>query len=220
MKKLIIFDLDGTLLDSITDLANSCNYILEEYGFPTHTIQQYKRYVGNGVGKLVERALPEDKRSSEFVEEVRAKFVTFYSEHSTDTTSAYPNIKELLNTLQNEKYLLAVASNKFDSGTKSLVQQYFGDIRWAAVLGQRDGIKTKPDPQIIYDILQQVNMTDKSQILYLGDSDADMKTCVNADIDGVGVTWGFRTEEELLENGAKYIIHDPLDLLNIIQNLK
>ena len=220
MKKLIIFDLDGTLLDSISDLANSCNHILDKYGFPSHPIPAYKYFVGNGVGKLVERALPEQHRNADFVEKIRLEFVDYYSKHASDTTSAYTNISKLLSMLEKKNLLLAVASNKFDAGTKSLVQQYFGDINWASILGQRDGVKTKPDPQIIYDTMELLNIDDKSQILYLGDSDADMQTCVNAGIDGVGVTWGFRSEQELIDNGAKYIIHDPLELLNIIELLK
>lgn len=220
MKKLIIFDLDGTLLNSIQDLANSCNDILIRYDFPIHTIDEYKYFVGNGVGKLVERALPIDRREPEFVEKIRIEFVDHYSKHASDTTAPYSDIEDLLLQLSKKGLLLAVASNKFDAGTKSLVKDYFGDIQWSIVLGQREGVKTKPDPQIVFDIIKQLGSVDKSEILYLGDSDADMQTCVNADIDGVGVTWGFRTEQELINNGAKYIINHPLELLNLLETIK
>lgn len=220
MIKLIIFDLDGTLLNTLDDLGNSCNHILKKHNFPTHPLDAYRLFVGNGVGKLVERALPEDHRSSEFVEKIRLEFVEYYSLHAEDDTAPYPGIEELLKELQNRGIKLAVASNKFIAGTQSLVKKYFGQFEFASVLGQREGVPVKPDPQIVYDVMSESAIKNKSEILYIGDSGADMKTSVNSGIDGVGVLWGFRSKEELESNGAKYIISKPKELLDIIDSKK
>lgn len=218
MIKLVIFDLDGTLLNSVEDLGNSCNYILEKHNFPIHPMDKYNYFVGNGVAKLVERALPEEHRSPKFVEQIRKEFIAYYSLHAQDKTSPYPGIIELLNGLQKRNIKLAVASNKFDTGTKSLVAQYFGDMEFAAVYGQREGISPKPDPSIIYDILKDVHISDKSEVLYLGDTGTDMQTCNNSGLTSVGVLWGFRPKEELELHGAKYLISHPMELLEIIDN--
>lgn len=219
MIKLVIFDLDGTLLNSVTDLGNSCNYILKKYGYPVHPLESYKYFVGNGVGKLVERALPEDKRDPEYVEKIRIEFVEYYSKHASEATAPYYHITDLLASLEKANILIAVASNKFESGTKSLVAQYFSDFKWAAIYGQREGIPPKPDPRIIEDILDDLQITDKTEVLYLGDTATDMQTCKNAGITSIGVSWGFRTIKELQDNEAEYIINDPLELLDIIENI-
>lgn len=215
MIKLIIFDLDGTLLNTINDLGKSCNYILEQHGFPTHPLQAYRFFVGNGVSKLIERALPETQRSPEFVEKLRKQFVEYYSKHSEDETAPYPGIMKMLKELESKQIKLAVASNKFIEGTQSLVQKFFPDIQFASVLGQREGIPVKPDPQIVYDVMREAGITNKNEILYAGDSGADMQTCVNSGIKGIGVLWGFRSKEELLENGAEYIVEDPSEIVQL-----
>lgn len=219
MIRLVIFDLDGTLLNSIEDLGNSCNYILAKHDFPTHAMEKYNYFVGNGVSKLIERALPETHRSPEFVEQMRKEFISYYSLHAHDKTVPYAGIMELLNKLHARNIKLAVASNKFDAGTKALVAQYFGSFEFVAVYGQREGIVPKPDPTIVYDILTDVAITDKSEVLYLGDTSTDMQTCNNAGITSVGVLWGFRSAEELKESGAKYLIASPLELLPIIDKV-
>lgn len=215
MIKLIIFDLDGTLLNTINDLGNSCNYIIKKYGFPTHPLQAYRFFVGNGVGKLIERALPESQRSPEFVEKLRKEFIEYYSKHSEDETVPYPGIIEMLKELEAKKIKLAVASNKFIAGTQSLVQKYFGNIDFVSVLGQREGISVKPDPQIVYDVMKEAGVDNKQEILYVGDSGADMQTSVNSGIEGIGVLWGFRSKEELVENGAVHIVDNPAEIVRL-----
>lgn len=155
MKKLVIFDLDGTLLNTVTDLAYSTNYALEQVGFPVHPVNKYNTFVGNGINKLFERALPENARTEENIQKIRSYFVPYYNEHNMDATAPYPGITELLNTLQEKGLLLAVASNKYQAATETLVHHYFAGISFAAVLGQREGISVKPDPSIVYDILKK-----------------------------------------------------------------
>lgn len=216
MIKLVIFDLDGTLLNSIDDLGDSCNYILEQHGFPTHPLDAYRYFVGNGVGKLVERALPEKARNTDFIEEIRREFVAHYSLNAENKTAPYSGILDLLTALRNEGVMLAVASNKFISGTTALVSKYFGDYEFIAVLGQREGIPVKPDPRIVYDIIE-ISGIDKKDILYVGDTSVDMQTATNAGVKSIGVEWGFRPKSELIESGATYIIDNPLQIMDIVR---
>lgn len=218
MIKLVIFDLDGTLLNTLDDLADSCNYILEKHGFPVHPSDSYRYFVGNGISKLIERAIPEDSRQPEFIEQLRGEFVAYYSLHAEEKTTPYEGIVPLLQKLQSQGIMLAVASNKFMTGTQSLVNEYFEDINFVSVFGQREGVPVKPDPRIIFDIMNESGITDKKEILYVGDTATDMKTCTNAGIRGIGVLWGFRTEEELRENGATYCVNQPSEIIDIIMN--
>jgi len=216
MIKLIIFDLDGTLLNTLDDLADSCNYILKKHGFRTHSLDAYRFFVGNGISKLIERAIPEEERNDDFIEKLRKEFICYYSAHAEDKTAPYTGIMDLLHALQDKGIKLAVASNKFIEGTQSLVKKYFGDIQFISVFGQREGIPVKPDPQIVFDIMKDSGIMNKEEILYAGDTGTDMKTCKNAGIKGIGVLWGFRTKEELKENGAKYIVNNPSEIMDII----
>jgi phosphoglycolate phosphatase len=218
MLKLVIFDLDGTLLNTVEDLGDSCNYILGKYNFPVYPLDSYKYFVGNGVAKLIERALPEAERSPEFIEKLRKEFVEYYSEHSENKTAPYPGIVKMLKDLESKGVKLAVASNKFNSGTQSLVKKYFGDIRFVSVLGQREGIPIKPDPQIVFDIMRKSGVENKSEILYVGDTGTDMKTAVNSGIESVGVLWGFRPRKELEETGAVYLVEEAGEIVKIVQD--
>ena len=155
----LIFDLDGTLLNTIADLAHSTNYALEKSGFPTHAIEAYKYFVGNGINKLFERALPEGERTQENIARIRSAFLTYYDAHNADYTAPYPGIPELLSQLQADGMALTVASNKYQRATEKLVRQYFPGIRFAAVFGQREGIPTKPDPTVVRDVLQITGCT-------------------------------------------------------------
>ncbi|MDR1877337.1 MAG: HAD family hydrolase [Flavobacteriaceae bacterium] len=218
MIKLVIFDLDGTLLNTIDDLGNSCNYILEKYNFPVHPLESYRYFVGNGVSKLIERALPEAERNPGFIEELRKEFIEYYSKHSEDRTHPYPGVIEMLKELRSGGVKLAVASNKFISGTQALVQKYFGEIQFVSVLGQRENIAVKPDPQIVYDTMKESGIQDKNEILYVGDTGTDMKTAVNSGIKGIGVLWGFRPKEELEETGAVYLVEKAEEIVRIVKD--
>ena len=196
MKKLIIFDLDGTLINTIADLGSSTNYALQRLGYPTHDLESYKMKVGNGINNLFRRALPEGEKTDENVLRVRREFIPYYNAHNTDLSRPYPGMIELLESLQGEGVLLAVASNKYQEATSKIITELLPTIRFSAILGQREGINIKPDPQIVYDILATTNIT-KDDVFYIGDSGVDMQTGLNAGVETCGVTWGFRSREEL-----------------------
>ena len=205
MKKLVIFDLDGTLLNTIADLAHSTNYALNKLGYPTHEIDQYHFMVGNGINKLFERALPEGEKSEENVLRVRKQFIPYYDQHNADDSCPYPGIPELLSNLKTACIQLAVASNKYHSATQKLIEHYFPEIHFTAVFGQREGRNVKPDPTIVFDILKIAGV-DKKEVLYVGDSGVDMQTAANAGITACGVTWGFRPRTELEKFNPSYIV--------------
>ena len=206
MKRLVIFDLDGTLLNTIADLAASTNQALRHFGYPEHPTEAYRFFVGNGINKLFERALPEGERTEENVLRIRSQFIPYYNEHNADFSTPYPGIPEVLETLQSKGIQLAVASNKYQLATEKLIAYYFPTIHFVKVLGQREGIPVKPDPTIVYDILKETDIP-KEDVLYVGDSGVDMQTALNAGVDAVGVSWGFRPRTEL----------EPLHPLAIIE---
>lgn len=215
MKRLIIFDLDGTLLNTISDLANATNYALSQLGFGMHPLESYPTFVGNGIRKLFERALPATCNSPEWVEKVRELFIPFYDAHNADDTSIYNGIQELLEELQKRGLRIAVASNKYQSATEKLMRHYFPNIVFDSVLGQRDGIPVKPDPSIVHSILYAADIT-ATDTLYIGDSGVDMQTAKNAGIESIGVTWGFRPAEELKANGANHLVNSPKEILQYL----
>ena len=215
MKKLVIFDLDGTLLDTIADLAESANYALKQLGYPTHNVETIRTFVGNGINKLLERALPLHEQTEENVMRMRSHFVPYYDIHNADLSTPYPDIISLLEDLQAKGILIAVASNKYQEATVKLVKQYFPDIDFIEILGQREGINVKPDPTIVFDILQKADVS-KEDILYVGDSGVDMQTAINAGVDAVGVTWGFRPRAELESFQPMGLIDKAEELLGFI----
>ena len=215
MKKLVIFDLDGTLLNTIEDLGHAANYALEKNGFPTHTIASYPFFVGNGVRRLITRVLPEDCRDKTTIDALLKDFREFYDQHCCDCTKPYPGIPELLRDLRDQGVKVAVASNKYDAAVKRIISHYFGDIEFVAIQGQVEGVNVKPDPSIVFGILAQAHLP-KSEVLYVGDSGVDMETARRACIDSVGVTWGFRPEKELVEYYAGTIIHQPAAILDLL----
>jgi phosphoglycolate phosphatase len=216
MKKLVIFDLDGTLLDTVEDLAEACNHILRQEGFPQYPIEQYRIFVGNGITKLIERALPAEVRTPEYIEALRLRFVDYYTRHIDRRTTPYKGISELLTTLHSRGVGLAVASNKFQSGTLRLVERFFPAIPFVAVMGQREGVPTKPDPAVVRQIISMAGVG-PDETLYVGDSDVDMLTAHNAGVTSVGVVWGFRGEKELIESGADHIVEHPSEILHIFE---
>ena len=226
---IIIFDLDGTLINTIADLGQACNYALSACGFPTHKIEDYPRLVGNGVNKLIERALPEEHRNEETVLRLREYFVPYYDEHNCDFTRPYDGIPELLEALKQkgdeamrrkgEQWFLAVASNKYQAATEKIVAQLFPGV-FDLVLGEREGVERKPDPQIVYDILEAKGERLEAkgeEILYIGDSLVDAETARAAGATLVLCTWGFGTREQM--EGAKpdYLVDHPLEVLKSLE---
>ncbi|WP_294187012.1 HAD family hydrolase [uncultured Sphingobacterium sp.] len=213
--KLIIFDLDGTLLDTLQDLGDSCNAVLQQYGYPTHPLVAYKKFVGNGVEKLIERALPEEARTPQTMPLVLAAFKSYYEQKPITHTKPYTGIIPLLQELKSLGYLISVASNKYHEAVIPLMAEYFPDISFDLVLGHRTGRPAKPDPDIVFDSIQTLGVS-KQDCFYVGDSSVDMDTANNAGVTAIGVTWGFREESELRQHGAQHIIHHPQELLEIV----
>lgn len=216
MKKLVIFDLDGTLIDTIADLAFSTNYALKACGFPTHETDEYRFFVGNGIRKLFERALPEDARTEENILRIRDLFLPHYDLHNIDQSTPYPGMPELLERLQEAGYLLAVASNKHQSATEKIIPALFPQIHFHPVFGQREGIPVKPDPAIVKNILQ-ITGINREETLYVGDSGVDMQTARNAGVTVCGVTWGFRPRNELQSYAPNYFADTPNDIYLALQ---
>lgn len=216
-KKLVIFDLDGTLINSVADLGQATNHALQLHGFPMHDLSKYNYFVGNGVTKLIERALPEQFRDAATIEKVKSDFLDYYMRHKTDLTRPYDGIPELLHALQEKGVKIAVASNKFIAGTQALVKGFFPDIDFCAVLGQREGVPIKPDPYIANEALQLAGV-DRGDCLYVGDTATDMQTASNAGLESVGVSWGFRPVSELKDAGAAHIIDKPAELLSLVDS--
>ncbi|MDR2971533.1 MAG: HAD family hydrolase [Bacteroidales bacterium] len=218
MIKLIIFDLDGTLLNTLDDLADSTNNVLQKNGYPTHDTDAYKYFVGNGVEMLLRRALPTNITEKSFAE-ISKQFMAHYELHKADKTAPYEGIINTLEQLREKERLLAVATNKPHSLLPKLMNFYFPTIKWASVFGSRKNVPIKPHPQIVYDILKQTKIKfSKEQILYIGDTSVDMETAKNAGIKKVGVLWGFRTKEELENAQADYFIHYPQQILDLIDS--
>ena len=216
MKKLYIFDLDGTLLDTVADLGNSCNHVFTEAGFPTHPIDAYYKFVGNGIAKLIERALPAQDATTENIEKLLPPFRAYYNLHMADDTKPYRGVCELLADLQEKGVQLAVASNKYQVATENLVKKYFPDIKFAAVLGQRDNVPVKPDPAIVHDIMQAAGVADLAEIIYIGDSLVDLNTAKNSNVEFAAVTWGFCPREALVENTPAHIADTIEELREVL----
>lgn len=216
---LVIFDLDGTLLNTIADLASAANHALVRAGFPAHSPEAYPYFVGNGVSRLLKRVLPEDVRTEQNVAMLRQYFTEYYGNHLTDSTEPYPGIPELLLRLRENKISVAVASNKYQSAVDRLVRHFFPSVEWAAIEGQKENVPVKPDPSIVFGILSKCP-TPKAEVLYVGDSGVDMETARRAGVTSIGVTWGFRPERELRENYADHIVSSPEQILELALEAK
>ena len=216
MFKVAIFDLDGTLLNTLDDLANACNYALNKFSFPTHEVGKYKTFIGNGIYKLVERALPDSKRDKETVEKVLEVFSEYYNEHMMDMTKPYDGIINLLDQLRMKGIKLGVVSNKKHEITIEIVNKYFGD-RFNIVFGHRENYKEKTDPSSVLEIIEKLDVL-KSECIYIGDSNVDVITARNSGIECIGVSWGFRGKEELAKAGADYLADNIIELRDIIIN--
>ena len=197
MTKLVIFDLDGTLLDTMEDIAGACNHSLEACGCPHRRLEEYNMLVGRGIFNLFRGALPEDMRTDMMVEKMYSHFVPYYNDHICDKTKPYPGIYDMLDRLAAEGIAFAVASNKYQEGTEILIDRLFGKYDFVSILGQREGKPIKPDPKIVHEAMSAFGDISKEEVVYCGDSDVDMQTGINAGVRTIGVTWGFRTREEL-----------------------
>lgn len=215
MIKAVIFDLDGTLLDTLEDLANACNYALKVCGFKTHNTYEYIRFVGNGRYKLIERIVPKEyKNNEDIIKKVLELFDKYYEEHMIDMTKPYEGIYEMLEELNKKDIKLAVVSNKPHEFAETVVNKYFED-KFEITYGQRINHPVKPDPKTVFEVMETLKI-DKSQCIYVGDSDVDVNTAKNAGIKSIGVAWGFRGAGELREAGADYIIENPSELLELV----
>ena len=215
MKKLVIFDLDGTLINTIADLAQSTNHALHALGYPTHEESSYKFRVGNGINKLFERSLPEGEKTEENVLRVRREFIPYYNEHNTDLSRPYAGMEGLLHLLKEKGINMAVASNKYQEATTKIIRHFFPDIPFVAILGQRDGKPIKPDPAVVHEIIELAGVL-PSEVLYVGDSGVDMQTGANAGVETCGVTWGFRPRTELETFSPQHIVDEVAEIIPLI----
>lgn len=214
MKKLVIFDLDGTLLNTIYDLGEAMNYALRKMGFTQHPIPAYNYMVGNGVRRLAERAQPD--ADAKTIDELLSYFREYYDGHCTEYTKPYKGIPELLYELRDNGIAVAVASNKYEAATRKIVGHFFEDYDFVAVEGQVEGRPVKPDPSIVFSILSS-HPTPKADVLYVGDSGVDMETARRACVESVGASWGFRPISELRDAYADHIVSTPLEIVPFLR---
>lgn len=215
MKDTVIFDLDGTLLDTLDDLSGSVNYALSKYAYPTHTRDEIRSFVGNGIKLLIKRALPDNIPEHEF-EKVFTTFKEHYIIHCNDQTGAYDGIPDLLQKLKERHVKMAIVSNKADAATKELHALYFGGLIDVAI-GENEaaGIGKKPSADMVNEALKELDST-ADRAIYIGDSDVDIDTAANSHMDCVSCSWGFRSIEFLKEHGATHIINKPDELLDFL----
>ena len=211
--KIAIFDLDGTLLDTLQDLAISTNYALEACGYPKRTVEEVRSFVGNGIEKLIERATPADI-SSDDRKQVLEAFKAHYAVHCEDHTAPYDGILPLLDKLIDAGMPIAVVSNKIDFAVQSLCKKYFGG-RFSVAIGEREGIRRKPYPDSVLEVLSQTDISPENAV-YIGDSEVDIRTAENAGTDVVCVTWGFRDKDFLASEGAKIFADSAEELLSLL----
>lgn len=211
----VIFDLDGTLIDSLHDIADSMNRVLAAHGYPIHEYNAYRYFVGKGLKNLAENVLPEKERQTETIQSVFKDLMTEYGNNVVRKTILYNGIPELLDELSKRGIKLAVLSNKAHELTTSISEKILNKWYFDVILGSRADIPRKPDPTGAYICIKELGLN-RQNILYIGDSGVDMQTAINANLTSVGVTWGFRTRKELLENGAVHIIDQPSELLDLL----
>jgi phosphoglycolate phosphatase len=211
----VIFDLDGTLLDTIQDLAESMNGALASMGYPVHDVQKYVNLVGNGIENLAMRVLPEDIRSEELTQRCVSIFRSQYNNNWTDKTKPYNGIPKLLNILKAKQIKMAVLSNKMHVFTEQMVLHFFGSDYFKDVRGEIPGVPRKPDPTAALDISKNFSLN-PAQIIFVGDGGTDMQTAVSAGMFPVGVLWGYQSAKELIEYGAKKLIDKPDELLRLL----
>ncbi len=214
-KKAVIFDLDGTLLNTLGDLANSTNFVLERYNYPKRTTDEVRQFVGNGVAKLIERAIPDGRNNPNFNKCIDT-FKTHYSQNMFSNTTPYDGVIELLTNIKNYRLKTAVVSNKFDKAVQELCKRYFGNlIDFCAGENEENGIRKKPYPDTVLKILNELNIS-ANEAIYIGDSEVDIQTAKNAGLDCISVLWGFKDKEFLLKNGAEILISKPDEIFKYL----
>ncbi len=213
----IIFDLDGTLLNTLEDLTDSVNHAMRQFRLPEHTIGEIRTFVGNGAAKLIERAIPQGKENPSY-NEILCAFRQHYQEHCEDKTGPYEGVMEMLAGLHEAGYRMAIVSNKPDGAVKQLYRKYFTEWVQAAI-GEHSGVKKKPAPDMVCQALAELE-ADAAHAVYVGDSEVDLQTAANVPMLCISVTWGFRTKEELYAAGAKeiHMIRTPQDLLSYLRH--
>lgn len=211
--KAVIFDMDGTILNTLEDLKNATNYSLRQFGMPERSLEEVRMFVGNGIRKLVERAVPAGT-PEEKIDQILDVFLEYYEIHSADNTSPYPGILELVEKLKKSGIKTAVSTNKADVPAQELGREYFNGI-FDLIVGQQDGLKVKPAPDSVNKILSILDIQKKDAI-YIGDSDVDVQTAKNSGLDFIGVSWGFRGREFLEKNGAKNIVDNANEILDLV----
>ena len=212
-KTTYIFDLDGTLLDTLQDLAAAVNFALRKNGMEEHSIDDIRRFVGNGVRKLIERAVPDGSKNPR-IDEVFADFRSYYMQHSLDTTKPYDGITEILQELKMRGCKMAVVSNKMMAATQELVAHFFPEIEVAIGENEVEGIRKKPAPDMVFEALNRLGAEAESAV-YIGDSDVDIQTAKNAGVPCISVLWGFRNRKFLLEHGAQHFIEKPSEIIGV-----
>lgn len=216
MTKLAIFDLDGTLLNTVEDLAHATNHALTQCGFPIHPIDAYYQMVGRGIYNLFRVAVPSEYSDESTVQKMASYFIPYYDAHKCDFTKPYDGITRMLDTITERGVLLAVASNKYQDGAEKLVNHFFGKYSFVKILGQREGQPIKPDPAIVDQILLSAPSVTKEETVYVGDSNVDMMTGANAKVRTIGVSWGFRGREELAAYSPSAIVDTAEELSKTI----
>ena len=216
MKKIstVIFDLDGTLLDSLQDLADSTNHVLAQFGYPVHTLEDIRRFVGNGVRVLMERAVPDNLTPTEF-ETVFSEFKAYYVDHCMDKTKPYPGIKKKKKKLKANHYKVAIVSNKLQGGVDELYARFFKDLVQVAV-GECPEVKRKPSPDMVNKALEKLGST-ADEAVYVGDSDVDLATARNSGLPCISVLWGFRDRDFLIQNGVTHLVSNPDEIVSLLQ---
>ena len=211
--KLVIFDLDGTILNTIEDLTDSTNYSLEKNKFPKRSIEEIRSFVGNGIAKLINKAVPAGTSQDKIVQ-VLSDFTTHYASHCTIKTRPYDGVLELVNKLKELGILTAVVSNKADFAVQELCKQYFPNM-FNFVLGERENIHRKPAPDGVLEVLDKLHI-DNTSAIYIGDSEVDIQTAKNTCIDIISVSWGFRDRNEQIAQGATIVVDTPMEILQIV----
>lgn len=218
MIKAVLFDLDGTLADSLADLAAAANYAIGRFGFPAREVECYKLFAGDGMAKMIERALPDASIDMQTVSGIMSVFLMYYGEHYCDHTKAYPGMTDVIAKLKSKGVSIAVVTNKNENMAQKVVRKLYGD-QFDFIIGKREGIPVKPDPTAALIAMRELGASPE-ECIFVGDSKMDVKTGVNSGAYPVGVLWGFRKKEELISGGAKTIISEPEELLAIIDSLQ